>query len=220
MCGEALKIIVSETIRLVSKYAIDNEEEFVRKIRTASEVQKADEAKALKKRIQKNTKRINELDVLIKKLYESYTAGKMPEERYVMLSEEYEAEQRNLKDEVQFNQTRISEYEDDSENAAKFLELARKYLDFTVLTPQMIYEFVDKIVVHSPVRVDGEREQQVDIYLKFIGKFDPPMPELTEEEIRQQEKAKKRRAYYRERGRRWRAKEKEKEKRLQEQKSE
>ena len=45
----------------------------------------------------------------------------------------------------------------------------------------MIYEFVDKIVVHSPIKVDGEREQQVDIYLKFIGKFDPPMPELTEE---------------------------------------
>ena len=183
-----------------------------------SEVQKADEAKALKKRIQKNSKRINELDVLIKKLYESYATGKMPEERYVMLSGEYEAEQRNLKDEVQSDQTRISEYEDDSENAAKFLELARKYIDFTVLTPQMIYEFVDKIVVHSPIKVDGEREQQVDIYLKFIGKFDPPMPELTEEEIRQQERAKKRRAYYRERGRRWRAKEKEK--RLQEQESE
>ena len=213
-----LMIIVSETIRLVSKYAIDNEEEFVRKIRTASEVQKADEAKALKKRIQKNSKRINELDVLIKKLYESYATGKMPEERYVMLSEEYEAEQRDLKDEVQSDQAHISEYEDDSENAAKFLELARKYLDFTVLTPQMIYEFVDKIVVHSSIKVDGEREQQVDIYLKFIGKVDPPMPELTEEEIKQQERAKKRRAYYRERGRRWRAKEKEK--RLQEQESE
>ena len=38
-----------------------------------------------------------------------------------------------------------------------------------MLTPQMIYEFVDKIVVHSPIKVDGEREQQVDIYLKFIG---------------------------------------------------
>ncbi len=82
----------------------------------------------------------------------------------------------------------------------------------------MIYEFVDKIVVHSPIKADGEREQQVDIYLKFIGKFDPPMPELTVEEVKQHERAKKRRAYYRERGRRWRAKEKEK--RLQEQKSE
>ena len=118
-----------------------------------------------------------------------------------MLSEEYEAEQRNLKDGVQSDQARISEYEDDSENAAKFLELARKYLDFTVLTPQMIYEFVDKIVVHSPIKIDGDRVQQVDIYLKFIGKFDLPMPELTEEEIKQQERAKKRRAYYRERKR-------------------
>ena len=65
----------------------------------------------------------------------------------------------------------------------------------------MIYEFVDKIVVHSPIKADGEREQQVDIYLKFIGKFDPPMPELAEKEIKQQERAKKRRAYFRERKR-------------------
>ena len=88
---------------------------------------------------------------------------------------------------------------------------------FTELTTPMINEFI-KNIVHAPEKIDGERERQVDIYLKFIGKFDPPMPELTEEEIKQQERAKKRRAYYRERGRRWRAKEKEK--RLQEQKSE
>ena len=72
-------------------------------------------------------------------------------------------------------------------------------IDFTVLTPQMIYEFVDKIVVHSPVKVDGEREQQVDIYLKFIGRFELPPAELTPEEEKRQATLKRHRITSRER---------------------
>ena len=41
----------------------------------------------------------------------------------------------------------------------------------------MINEFVEKIVVHAPDRSTGERIQEIEIYLKFIGKFDVPMPE-------------------------------------------
>jgi len=89
----------------------------------------------------------------------------------------------------------------------QFLALAKKYTDFTVLTAPMILEFIDKIIVHAPTKVNGEREQEVDIYLKFIGKFDVPMPEPTAEEIAEQEKQRQRRAYYREKGRRQRERE-------------
>ena len=39
-----------------------------------------------------------------------------------------------------------------------------------------------------------ESGQQVDIYLKYIGKLDVPMPELTPEERREQERLRKKRA--------------------------
>ncbi len=52
-----------------------------------------------------------------------------------------------------------------------------------MLTPQMIYEFVDKILVHAPDKSSGERVQEVEIYLKFIGKFHVPQPEPTVEEL-------------------------------------
>ena len=90
----------------------------------------------------------------------------------------------------------------------QFLALARKYTDFSVLTTPMIYEFVDKILVHAPDRSTGDRIQEVDIYLKFIGKFDVPLPEPTPEELAEIEKQRKQRAYYRERGRRQREREK------------
>jgi hypothetical protein len=63
----------------------------------------------------------------------------------------------------------------------------------------MINEFIEKIVVHAPEKVDGDRVQEVEIFLKYIGKFDLPSPELTPEEIKRQEFLKKERARSRER---------------------
>ena len=73
-----------------------------------------------------------------------------------------------------------------------------------MLTTPKFYEFIDKIIVHAPVLSTGERVQEVEIYLKCIGKFDVPMPEPTAEELEQMEKERKKREYYRERGRRQR----------------
>ena len=62
----------------------------------------------------------------------------------------------------------------------------------------MILEFVDKIMVHAPDYSTGERTQEVDIYLKFIGKFDVPLPEPTPEELAEQEALRKKREKQRE----------------------
>ena len=85
------------------------------------------------------------------------------------------------------------------------MTLAKKYTDFSELTTPMINEFIDKIIVHAPDRSDGDRVQEVDIYLKFIGKFDLPAPELTEEELKEQERLRKERIRSRERYRRLKA---------------
>ena len=76
-------------------------------------------------------------------------------------------------------------FDADTNRADQFLELAKRYTDFSVLTTPMIYEFVDKLLVHAPDRSTGERTQEVEIYLKFIGKFDVPLPEPTPEELAQ-----------------------------------
>ena len=86
-------------------------------------------------------------------------------------------------------------YEVDSDHIASFLKLARKYREADELTTPMIYAFVEKIIVHAPEKIDGERHMQIDIYLKFIGNFQVPQ---TAEEIAEEEKQKQRRAKNRE----------------------
>ena len=73
----------------------------------------------------------------------------------------------------------------------------------------MLNEFVEKIIVHEADKSNGQREQQVDIHLNFIGHFQLPQEELpppTAEDIEEAEKRQRRLEYQREANKRWYAK--------------
>ncbi|MCD8381579.1 MAG: DUF4368 domain-containing protein, partial [Clostridiales bacterium] len=152
-------------------------------------------AQYTKRRLRKDEKRCKELDTLLKKLYESYALGKLPEKRYEALSAEYEQEQADLEEAIAAGQQKLDAYNEDTTKADKFLELAKKYTDFTELTTPMIYEFVDKVLVHKPEKIDGERTMEVEIYLKYIGKVEVPPPDpatiAAEEEAKRKEQQRK-----------------------------
>ncbi|MCD7880704.1 MAG: recombinase family protein [Clostridiales bacterium] len=190
---KAVRSLILDAIRHVSRYALSDETAFIQKVREASEIHQEEAAKELKRRLRKDERRCKELDTLLKKLYESYAFGKLPEKRYEALSAEYEQEQTDLEEAIAAGQQELDTYNEDTTRADKFLELAKKYTDFTELTTPMIYEFVDKVLVHKPEKIDGERVQEAEIYLKYIGKVDIPAPELTPEELEEEEKAKRRR---------------------------
>ena len=199
---KAIRELLLDTIRTVSEYAISNEEAFRQKVLNASRLKHEADTKELKKKVAKAKKRSAELDVLIKKLYESYAMGKLPEKRFDLLLADYEKEQAELEGMIAAEQSTLEAFRTDTDRADQFLALAKKYTDFTELTTPMIFEFVDKILVHAPEKIDGERTMEIDIYLKFIGKFDIPMPEPTPKELAELEAQRKKRAanrakYYR-----------------------
>jgi len=179
----AVREIVLEAIRSVSQYAIGNQAEFAKKLRENSSIQQQAAAKALQKQIAREEKRCKELDGLIKKLYEAYATGKLAEKRFEMLSAEYEQEQADLEISIAKAQADLKAFNADTNNVEQFMALARKYTDFSELTTPMINEFIDKILVHEADRSSGERVQEVEIYFKFIGRFEVPKPEPTSEEI-------------------------------------
>ncbi len=191
---KSLKTLILNTIKNVSKYAISNKDEFMEKVRTASLIRQEETAKDVKRKLKKDRKRVSELDNIIKKLYESFAVGRISEERFDILIAEYEAEQKTLQTSVSEAENQLASFEKDTANVEQFLELAEKYTDFTELTTVMINGFIEKIVVHAPEKVDGDRVQEVEIYLNFIGRFELPPPELTPEEIKRQEHLKKERA--------------------------
>ena len=190
----ALTELVLETIRTTAGYVLANRKAFIQKVRSISQVRQQEAAKELSRRVAKSKKRIAELDILMKKLYETYALGRMDEKRFELLSAGYEKEQDELEQALAADQANLDQFNEDTDRADKFLALAKKYTDFSELTPAMLNEFVEKIMVHAPDRSAGERVQEIEIYLKFIGKFDVPLPEPTPEELAAEEVRRQRRA--------------------------
>ena len=195
---KALRTLILKTIQTVSRYALSNEMEFARKVREASALQQAQEVKEAKARIRKAQKRCKELDVLIQKLYESYALNKITEKRFDDFLAAYEQEHAELKAVLETDTGELQAYEADSDHIASFLRLARKYRDTDELTTPMIYAYIEKIIVHAPEKINGERHMQLDIYLKFIGNFQVPQAAPTAEEIAAEEKRRQQRAKNRE----------------------
>ena len=171
---ESVSSLILETIRGATAYARENEAEFVEIIRKASAVRQNEAAKGHKRQIVKNEKRIVELDALFRKTYEDFSAGLLNESRFRQLSDGYEAEQETLKKQTDGLKAELDQFDSDSLRAEKFLELTRRYTTFDELTAPMLHEFVEKVVVHEGKKSNGKREQQVDIYLNFIGQFTAP----------------------------------------------
>lgn len=183
--------LILETIREVSAYALSNEKEFVKKVREASDVQQETTMKEYRRRLGKAKRRHEELDDLVKKLYESFATGKIPEKHFDRLLSGYDNEQTALEAEMQELQTGLDRYGADSVRADRFLELVKRYTDFSELTTPMLNEFIEKVVVHEADKSTGDRVQKVDIYLNFIGAFTVPKMEAAltaEQEAREQRK--------------------------------
>ena len=183
--------LILETIREVSAYALSNEKEFVKKVREASDVQQEATMKEYRRRLGKAKRGHEELDDLVKKLYESFATGKIPEKHFDRLLSGYDNEQTTLEAEMQELQTGLDRYGADSVRADRFLELVKRYTDFSELTTPMLNEFIEKVVVHEADKSTGDRVQKVDIYLNFIGAFTVPKMEAAltaEQEAREQRK--------------------------------
>ena len=183
--SKALRDLILFTIRTVSQYAIANKSEFVARVREASAIRQDQVAKEMKRKLSKDKKRYAELDLLYKKLYESYAIGKISESKFEMLTADYEKEQAELQIMIAEAETEVAKFEQDNTKIEQFYALAEKYTDFSELTTPMLNEFVEKVLVHAPDRSSGTREQEVEIYLNFIGNIDFPIPEPTQEEIEQ-----------------------------------
>lgn len=195
---------VLETIQYACKSVRMDERAFVESIRSASEIREQSEAKKLKAALKHQEKRYAELDILLKKVYEDNALGRLPDKRYEMLSAGYEKEQAELEQSIKACREQLTQCDEDTDRTEEFLALVHKYTDITELTPVIINEFVDKILVHKAEKIDGERVMEIEIYLNFIGKVELPAQELTEEElaeIKEKQRLRERNAMYQRRRR-------------------
>ena len=141
-------------------------------LRAKLEKEKGETVRA-ERELKKAEKRIGELDKILAKLYEDQALGKISEVRYQAMAPGYEAEQASLQERVSQLREQLAHTQEVQDNVEQFVPLIQKYTDIQELTPHILNELIEKIVVHEKkVEEDGSKSQMVEIHYKFVGCID------------------------------------------------
>ena len=172
--NSVIEQLLLEDLQRVTAYARNHEDEFLRLVTRNSEKALDRELRNCRKEYEQAKARIAKLDTLIQRIYEDNVEGKISDDRFAKLSGNYEAEQAQLQSRVEELQWFLDDAKEKSLNADHFLALVRKYTDIRELDAEIIREFVERINVFQAEKVDGHRQQRIQIIYNCIGAVDLP----------------------------------------------
>lgn len=172
----ALEEIVIRNLREAIAYVTQYENDFIREA-AETDTRARDKALAQKKdTLAQAEKRIAELDLIFKRIYEDNINGKLTDERFIKLSRDYELEQDNLKAQSKILREEVKQQEKSKSNVKSFVATAKRYTDLTELDATILREFIDKILISKTSGKKGRRAsdkvQEIEIVYNFIGAFD------------------------------------------------
>jgi len=167
-------------IQQVTDYILCHEDYFRKVMEEQLRVESSEKLTVLKKQLARNEKRIADLKRLFMKIYEDNASGKLSDARFDMMSQSYDAEQKQLEEDVLSIQQEIEVQEQQIENIEKFVQKAHKYVHIEELTPYALRELVSAIYVDAPDKSSGKRVQH--IHIKYDGLGYVPLDELDAKE--------------------------------------
>ena len=166
-----LETLVLDNLQKVIAYVRDYENDFVQQVTENKAAEQMQMLSVSKRQMEQQMRRIAEIDNIIKRLYEDNLNGKLSDSRFSKMSADYEQEQRTLENSNAELKCMVDTCEEQSLNIKSFLKCVRKYTEPCELTPDMLHELVEKIIVYAPDKSSGHRTQQIDIYYNFVGKI-------------------------------------------------
>ena len=181
--AEVVLNLIQETLKDIKNYLDEDNEAFIHSIQNEMEEKEKAHIEKKKIRLTESQNRLQELERLMCRIYEDMILNKIPNNRYEILNNQYETEQLTLSKEIRDLELVISRYEMETDKARKFISLISRYENFDNLTNTMINEFVKKIIIHERDRKGSQTsKQKIEIYFNFIGNYEVPKEELSEEE--------------------------------------
>ena len=150
-----------------------DEDKLLKRLLNASDRERNSAKKKQAAELKKAEKRKAEVDGLFAKMYEDWSAGRITEYNFNMLSEKYQNEQKELETKIRQLHETMEAAVQTAADAEKWIALMKQYVNPVELTAELLNTLIEKITVHEAVKgEDGSREQEVEIYYRFIGKID------------------------------------------------
>lgn len=119
------------------------------------------------------------VDRAIQGLYEANMDGKITDERFMKMTESYEAEQKQLTVQLSEAKEKFRTAEQNKVDLRLPLKTLREFSEVRTLTPELVNTLIRRIEIHNNDKYDGHCHVKVDIYFTGVGMIDVP----TEQEI-------------------------------------
>lgn len=170
---DVLYAYVLSRLQYWSALAQKDEEKLLKRLLNASDKERTATKKRQVAELKKAEKHKAEIDGLFAKMYENWSAGRIIEYNFKMLSEKYQGEQKELDEKIQQLYEALEAAAQTAIDAENWVGLLKQYVNPVELTAELLNTLIEKILVHEAVKSeDGSREQEVEIFYRFIGKID------------------------------------------------
>src|SRR5699024_203126 len=170
--ASVLETVILKAIQAVSRYALENEAEFVADLKSIWDESKTKSEDTGQHELEEARKRVAELDAMIQNLYESSMKGVLPERQAQRMIQQYDGEQIHL-------ERRTEDLEDDiypktvtDAVAVRYLAIGKKHRNHHAVTDAILYALVVGVDVHEAnAGLNIYRQQIIDIYFIYAGRF-------------------------------------------------
>ncbi len=170
---DVLYAYVLARLQYWSVLAQKDEDKLLKRLLNVSDRERNSAKKKQAAELKKAEKRKAEVDGLFAKMYEDWSAGRITEYNFNMLSEKYQNEQKELETKIRQLHETMEAAVQTAADAEKWIALMKQYVNPAELTAELLNTLIEKITVHEAVKgEDGSREQEVEICYRFIGKID------------------------------------------------
>lgn len=169
-----LRQLVLETIQKVAEFVQGFEPVFVYLFAKKNAEGREKSIRAMKLKAEQSKKRIAELDKLIERIYTDNVMGKISDERFAIMSNNFETEQKQLREALTEIEQSIVVAETEKVDMKRFLETIRECTDLKELTPAIVNTLIKRIEVHNSIVVDGVKRVPIDIHFTAVGLISLP----------------------------------------------
>ena len=169
-----LRETILELVKRVALFIQQYEAVFLYMYAKKHNITKEVNSRNMKAAIERNKRRIKELDKLIERIYEDNVLGKIPDARFSKMMASYEAEQNQLVTETAKTEESLKTMEQDKVDLRAFLETIRQCTDIKELTPAIVNRLIRRIEVHNSEKIDGRKQVRLDVYFTAVGLIDIP----------------------------------------------
>ena len=178
-----LAAILLDDLRRVTHFARQNELLFAKHITQKNGAEIRREITRVERELESLKRRDTELSALFKRLYEDNVLGKIPNEVFRKLSDDYLVEQKEIQTAIPKRESDLEKLRASVANVSAFIEKARQYTEINELTAEILHLFIERVEI-------GEREekwshtapQEINIYYRDIGLMDSVTEQQTEQQ--------------------------------------